>query len=163
MNHPIFKKIQSNYNSFKNELVEPEKDSGQVSISPANFKESLSTNNTMIEENSSTQPPDESLKKVLTTEERLTMQLSLEQQKTFVLTVEKLTVLQQSKRLVIQNYELRIKQLNDEIGFITEQIKQNQEILKEMKGGHKKLVETLTDKYVLKSDWKFDTETGEIV
>ena len=138
-------------------------DNSKTATNPTEFKGSLSTNNTMIEENSSAQPPIEVPKKVLTTEEKLSMQLSLEQQKTFVLTVEKLTVLQQSKRLVIQNYELRIKQLNDEIGFITEQIKQNQEILKEMKGGHKELVETLTDKYVLKSDWKFDTVTGEIL
>jgi len=163
MNHPIFKKIQNNYHSFLNEMPESSVGSNKLATNPTESTGSLSTNNTMIEENSSAQLPIEAPKKVLTTEERLSMQLSLEQQKTFVLTVEKLTVLQQSKRLVIQNYELRIKQLNDEIGLITEQIKQNQEILKEMKGGHKELVETLTDKYVLKSDWKFDTVTGEIV
>ncbi len=162
MDHPIFKKIQGSCNSIKIELTEPIENTFQANLNSTYCEESL-TNNTIIEEDSPVQSSDESIKKILNTEERLSMQLSLEKQKTHVLVVEKLTVISQNKKLIIQNYELRIKQINDEIRFITEQTKQDQSALKEMQGDHANLVKKLTDKYALKPDWKFDTETGEII
>ena len=156
MNHPFLKKIQGKHYSSKDENIEniasPEKEN------LSSFK-----HNTFIEENSSIQNDNEFLEKILTSEEKLLMQLSLEKEKTSILTIEKLSIILQSKKLVIQNYELRIKQLNNEINIITEQIKQNQDILKNIKEDHMKLNEILSDKYTLQAGWKFDPETGKIM
>ena len=145
MNHPLFNKIHNNVSNH--EINETD-----IKISPKKD---------IIIDDTSKEVPDFN-KKVLTSEESLLFQLSLEKQKTGTLIIEKLTVILQSKKLVIQNYDLRIKQINDDIQTITNQIKQSQNILKEIKEAHVNLTKTLENKYALDSGWQFDSDTGEI-
>jgi len=158
MNHPFLKKIQNKYNSSKNDYTK----NIEENTTSSDKKEICLNNSTFIEENYLMQHPDSTLEKTLTYEENLLMQLSLEKQKTHALVLDKLTILLQSKKLIIQNYEMRIKQINDEINIITEQIKQNQDTLKNVKEEHIELVNKLSNKYALSSGWKFDLETGKI-
>jgi hypothetical protein len=171
---PFLKKIQTNENFCSNDKIRTVGSNNVIGIDSQKQEKDFSKQDIVIEANSNIeedfpveettiiQPESVDVDKKLTSEEKLLIQLSEEKQKTCTISLEKLSIILQSRKLMIQNYDLRTKQTEHEMKFILEQIKQNQEISKELKEDHLKLTEVVSNKYMLKKGWRFNPETGEI-